>query len=310
MRRILVTVGLALMAFAAIAAPVSAHGGGDDGRFGDQKSGSWQKSDDQQGENQQGDDGDRWKSRHDDGDDGWKGHGDDGRHGFWKKGHGHGHGHGKKNKTFVCNGVFTGVKVKNVFVPPNGACTLNDSRVKRDVFVSKEAFFQATNTRIRGDVVAWKALTVFIDKGSTVGDDVTTGKTHQVFIFGATLFGGVRVEKSDEKVQVCGSDIGDDVKIKRSGRDILVGDPLAVDCAGNNVDGDVKVAGNFVDVELVIRGNTIEDDLRVLGNTGPAEKFVQNNTGGDELSCFANDPPFTASGNTGWSSTEGQCAAP
>jgi hypothetical protein len=136
-----------------------------------------------------------------------------------------------------------------------------------------------------------------------------TGRTHQVFVFGATVFGGVRVEQSDEKVQVCGSDIGDDVKIKRSGRDILVGDPLAVDCPGNNVDGDVQVAENAVDVELVIRGNTIGDDLRVFGNTGTAAKFVENNTGGDELSCNGNEPPFTASGNTGWNPTEGQCAA-
>lgn len=237
-----------------------------------------------------------------------------GQKGNGKKSHGkkHGHrGHGSHGKkTFRCDGVFTGVKLKSVYVPPNGACTLTDSRVKRDVFVSQEAYFQATNTRIRGDVEAWKALTVFIDTGSTVGDNVTAGRTHQVFVFGATVFGDVRVEQSDDKVQVCGSDIGDDVKIKRSGQDILVGDPLAVGCAGNNVDDDVKIEQNSVDEELVIRGNTIGDDLSVLGNKGTAGKFVEDNIGGDRLSCFANDPPFTASGNTGWNATEGQCATP
>jgi hypothetical protein len=275
MRKILVTVGLVLAALAVTASPVSAHGGGgDSGRHGDENKGSWDK----------------------------KGNG----HGHWKRGH-RGHGSGK---TFRCDGVFTGVKLKNVFVPPNGSCTLTNSRVRRDVFVAQEGFFQATNTRIRGDVKAWKALTVFIDTGSTVGDDVSAGRTHQVFVFGATVFGAVRVEQSDDKVQVCGSDIGDDLKIKRSGRDILVGDPLAVACAGNNVDGDVKIAENVVDVEITVRGNTIGEDMRVLGNTGTAAKFVENNVGGDTLSCQGNDPPFTASGNTGWIQTEGQCATP
>ena len=120
----------------------------------------------------------------------------------------------------------------------------------------------------------------------------------------------MRPRHAHQPAALRGSDIGDDLKIKRSGRDILVGDPLAVACAGNNVDGAVKVAGNFVDVEFTIRGNTIGEDMGVFGNTGPAAKFVENNVGGDRLSCFANDPPFTASGNTGWSQTEGQCATP
>ena len=58
----------------------------------------------------------------------------------------------------------------------------------------------------------------------------------------------------------------------------------------------------------MVRGNTIGDDLEVNRNGGPVEKFVEDNTGGEELECFGNEDPFTASGNTGWRVEEGQCA--
>jgi len=45
-------------------------------------------------------------------------------------------------------------------------------------------------------------------------------------------------------------------------------------------------------------------------NKGPAEKHVEDNKGGDELECRGNADPFTASGNTGWNDTEGQCEIP
>ena len=57
----------------------------------------------------------------------------------------------------------------------------------------------------------------------------------------------------------------------------------------------------------MVRGNTIADDLEVIGNSGDAAKFVENNAAEDELKCFRNSQPFTASGNTGWDSPSGQC---
>ena len=88
-----------------------------------------------------------------------------------------------------------------------------------------------------------------------------------------------------------------------------MGDPQAVDCAGNTVSqGDVEIERNFTDVEFVVRGNTIAGDLEVNRNTGPVEKFVEDNVGGDELECERNEEPFTASNNTGWRVEEGQCA--
>jgi hypothetical protein len=211
---------------------------------------------------------------------------------------------------FRCNEVVTGVTVKDVYVPRDGACTLVDSTVEGSVYVSRNAFFQATGTDIGGKVRSDDALTVFIDTGTTVGRSVRTDDTLQVFIFNATLGGDIEVEDSDEVVQICGTTVTNgDVEVERSGTDILVGDPEAVDCAGNTVDrGDVELRRNFTDVEFVVRGNTVtQGDLEVFGNRGPVEKFVEDNTGGDELECGGNSDPFTAANNTGWDEKEGQC---
>jgi hypothetical protein len=93
------------------------------------------------------------------------------------------------------------------------------------------------------------------------------------------------------------------------GTGILVGDPLAEGCRGNVVKrGDIKVTGNFTDIEFVIRGNAIrKGELVVLRNTGPVQKFIDANIGGDRLTCKQNTFPV-ASRSTGWDRKLGQCA--
>jgi hypothetical protein len=213
-----------------------------------------------------------------------------------------------------CNGTLTGQTIPgDLVVPENGSCLLANSSVGGNVKVGTNAFFQATGSQIAGGVKGKHAQTVFIDTGTTVGGDVDVWRTAQVFIFNSTLNGNLDADRSDEKVQVCGNHIDGWVAIHRSGRDILFGDPQTVDCAANTVlhSHSVKIADNFTDVELIARGNQIQGgDLRVNDNSGPSDKFVQDNTGGDDLECFGNDTPFTASGNTGWNDQRGQCAVP
>ena len=219
-------------------------------------------------------------------------------------------GHGK---AFRCNGVFTGVTVKDVLVPRGGACTLLSSTVKGKVKVLEDAYFQSTGTSIKKSVDGHKAQTIFIDTGSSVRRGVKAHKTAQVFVYNSTVGGDIDVKKAHGKVQVCGTTVfRGDIDVKKSGTDILIGDPLTVGCPGNTVRrGDVRVQQSFTDVELVIRGNSIaRGDLLVLDNSGPSVKFVQDNTGGDTLKCSSNDSPFVAYGNTGWNRMKGQCAGP
>jgi hypothetical protein len=217
----------------------------------------------------------------------------------------------KQGAPFKCDGVFTGVTIKHVVVPRDGACTLTHSTVKGKVRVLKNAYFQATDTSIRKKVVAKRAQTLFIDTDSRVGGGIQASKTIQVFVFNSTVAGDIDVRRASDRVQICGTTVRKGgIDVRRSRTDMLIGDPLAVGCPGNTVKrGDVRIQDNFTDVELVIRGNKItKGNLEVFDNTGPSDKFVQDNTGGRILRCADNRSPFTASANAGWQDEEGQCA--
>jgi hypothetical protein len=233
----------------------------------------------------------------------------------WRGGdnsHGYGDGWGHHDRAAKCNGVFTGATFRSdIMVPRNGSCTIIDSSVKGDVEVEKGAYFQSTGSSIREDVEGNDALSVFIDGGSTIGGDIVMDRTDQVFVFDSTINGGIGVYKATDTVNLCGNTVkGAGIGVLRSGRDILVGDPLTVDCAGNTVTrGGVMIALNYTDVELVVRGNSIQrGSMYVLGNSGPSDKFVQNNTGGRALLCLGNSSPFVGSPNSGWQNTGGQCS--
>lgn len=247
-----------------------------------------------------------------------RGHRAKGHHGH-KKGHGHHRGNEQGHKRhgdrgFKCNGTFTGITVRHLTVKPDDSCTLIRSTVTGDVSVRTNAYFEANNTSIGGDVEGKSALTVFIRDGSSVGGDVETKRTPQLFVFTSTVTGDIEAKNaiSDSgHVQVCGVNVLEgDILVKKVGGDVLVGDPLAADCPGNTVDhGSVWIERNVTDDELVVRGNNIpEGSLDVSDNTGPSDKFVQTNTGGKRLTCNDNAAPFVGSPNTGWAFTQGQCS--
>jgi hypothetical protein len=211
-----------------------------------------------------------------------------------------------------CNKTVTGRTVKgDLAVPARGACRLIDVTVRGDVKVRVGGFFQATHTTIRGSARGRRAQTLFLDGGSRVNGNVVGDRTGQVFVFASTVGGRIDVSRSAGKVNVCGNTVRGDIEIvDRSGPDILVGDPLAIDCPGNVVKrGNIEVVDSVTDIELVVRGNTLNrGDLILKRNGGPSTKFVQDNKGGGDLVCQANAAPFTASGNTGWDRLLGQCA--
>jgi hypothetical protein len=212
-----------------------------------------------------------------------------------------------------CDGTATGLTIRgDLNVPSGGSCQLINTTVRGDVKVRGGGYFEASNTTIRGDVKAKRAETVFIEGGSTVRGNVEADRTSQVFLFASTIGGNIEVERADDKVNVCGITVQGGIEVEKSSRDILVGDPLTTDCAGNVVKrGDIEIQDNDTDVELVVRGNTIKKgDLVVKHNTGTSDKIIDGNTGGDDLICKNNASPFTATANTGWDREVGQCDTP
>jgi hypothetical protein len=230
-----------------------------------------------------------------------------------KKPHKRGLKRDHRRRSVKCNGRLSGVTIKSdLVVPQNAACTLTKSTVKGDVAVQRNAYLQVTESSIRGNVKANGAQTVFIDTGSTLAGKLDTDKTAQVFAFNSTINGGIGISGATDKVNVCGNTVkGEGITVLRSGQDILVGDPLTVDCGGNKVvAGSVLIGQNDTDVELVVRGNAIsKGSLFVLNNTGPAAKIVQSNAGGKTLRCTGNSAAFTGAPNPGWQQYQGQCSA-
>jgi hypothetical protein len=213
-----------------------------------------------------------------------------------------------------CNTTLTGATIPDdLVVPENGECIIINSTVGDDVRVGKNAFFQATNSDIGDDVTASRSAGVFIHEGSSVGGDVNTRNSFTLDVFDSTVGEDIEVSGS-ASVHICGNDVADDIEVRNSGPpEIQVGDPGAGGCEGNTVGDDIEVERNKVGEfgVLAVSGNTVADDLEVNHNRGTSPfKSVANNEGGDELECRGNEEPFTASGNTGWNETEGQCAIP
>jgi hypothetical protein len=236
--------------------------------------------------------------------DGGNGGGDEAHHGDNNGGNDNG------DDAFTCNGAYAAVTINSdVVVPPNGVCALNGSTVNGSVEVLKNAYFESVITTVKEDVEGHRAQTIYVHDNSSVGGDLVSSRTAQMFVFDSTIGGGIGVDRSTDKVNVCGNTVnGAGIGVVRSGRDILVGDP-DVGCGGNTVSkGNVLIAHSNTDVELVVRGNSVPNgSMFVLDNKGPSDKFVQANNGGETLKCKGNESPFVGGPNGTWQSKQRQC---
>jgi hypothetical protein len=220
---------------------------------------------------------------------------------------------------FRCNGVFKGKAYGDVVVPRGAACALVDSTVAGDVRALKNSYFQATNTAVRGDIEGKEAQTIFIEAGSRAAS-IEAVNAVQFFVFNSTVLEDIEPERTREVVQICGNTLRrGNIEVRRSGpngtplnqhpgTDILIGDALTAGCRGNLVKrGDIKVVGNFANIEFVVSGNTIRrGNLEVLKNIGPVQKIVASNVGGNRLVCRSNTIAGVIA-NTRWDRTLGQC---
>jgi hypothetical protein len=204
-----------------------------------------------------------------------------------------------------CSGELNAVTVRNVVVPADGTCILRNSSVTGRVLASGNAYFQAIRTRIAGNVAGTGAQTLFVDNGSTVRGSVYASGVAQVFLFSSRVRRNVTVDRATDQVFICGSTVErGSIKVIRSARNIVIGDPRSGGCAGNFVRrGNMSVVGNITDVQLVVSGNRFpKGNLLVAGNTGPSQKIVRRNFGGRHIACPANAGQFRASENRRWKS--------
>jgi cytoskeletal protein CcmA (bactofilin family) len=214
----------------------------------------------------------------------------------------------------TCNDTYSGITVDDVVVPANGTCKLTDSTVAGRVTVRDGGYFEARGTTIANQVHATRAETLFIDAGSVVGSDIEANRTAQVFLYNSLAAREIDARRANDVVNVCGMTVRDDLEVKDSSDDILVGSSdQTTECAGNVVlRGDIEVERNVAETELVVQSNDLLDgDLEVNDNSGSSEfKLVQNNTGRNDerIVCEGNESPFTGSPNAGFGTAVGQCS--
>lgn len=235
----------------------------------------------------------------------------------WNRGQGGGEDsrYGGHRQSFSCDGTFTGITVRDVVVGPSDVCLLTNSVIRGDVRVQSNGDFEAGNTSIRGDVEGNQALTIYLYDGSNVGGQLETWDTAQVFAFNSAVGDGLSVIGSTDQVFLCNNTVGRGIAVLRSGPDILVGDHLDPNCAGNVVEwGNIVVSQNATYVELVVGDNSVMNgSMFVTGNTGTpvftSGESVLGNQGRGALFCFGNVAPFVGSPNPGWFRYAGQCSA-
>ncbi|MDF2847432.1 MAG: hypothetical protein K0R97_1414 [Oerskovia sp.] len=207
----------------------------------------------------------------------------------------------------------------DLVVPAGATCVLGGTTVQGSITVGDDAWLDATEAVIEGDVVATDAYGVLID-GASVGGDISSytagSRTGFLYLYdlrvgGSVATGGVDVEISDTKitgnlttqaatyvdllrtsvggdatlgdsdfgVSVGGAVVGGSLSVTGTSRDALI---------GANADGTADQWGNTVGGDLVLTGNTanlqvagttVHGAVRLADNT-PAANFGPGNTAG------------------------------
>ncbi len=186
----------------------------------------------------------------------------------------------KRDTSTICSGTLINMATADVTVPVGAVCRVSGSTLKGSVTVLRDAYFEASATKVTGSIRASGALTVFLHDGTDVAGSVEVDGAAQLFLYKTAVGGTVRVADSRAPgyghVQVCDTTAGG-IEVRRSGPDVLLGDPAA-GCLGNRVRRDLVAQDNVTASELDVSGNQVGGWLVVTGNTGSSPKRVVDNT--------------------------------
>src|SRR6185503_4894144 len=104
-----------------------------------------------------------------------------------------------------------------VVVPRGASCTLVDSTVTGGVTALRNAYFQASNSVVRGDIEGEEVQTIFIEGGSRVYGSVESVRAAQFFVFNSTVMEDSEPERTPETVHICGNNVRrGNIEVRRS----------------------------------------------------------------------------------------------
>jgi hypothetical protein len=237
-----------------------------------------------------------------------------------------------------CVGALPPGTYEDIVVPPGQFCFLQDSQVRGNVVVRREAFLFGQRNTVQGNVTGVEeegSISLF-DRNRVLGNvsavddaflnvldswvdgNVEGDKALVVDVLRSVVGGNITArEGTGGFARVCGTVVenGNIQVTKLSDSGVLIGDDFFCGFGfggGNEVrKGNIQAAENLIAPAfrtLGIDQNTVpQGNLQVLKNRGDSEKTVQFNTVGKNLQCFENTPPFVGTPNTA-GKHEGQCA--
>jgi hypothetical protein len=185
-----------------------------------------------------------------------------------------------------CDGVLPPGVYDNVVVPSGASCVI-------------------VGAEIRGNLKAEPGSLIIDVRNSTIHGNVEGDSFASFDLHGSMVGGDVTLKKFNTNVQVCGTQVRQDLQVEEGRGRVELGSP-ATGCAANEVGENLQAYKNLITVYLAIDGNMVGKNLQVYENMGSAPKSVEGNTVGQIVQCFKNEPPFKGGPNEA-PEREGEC---
>jgi hypothetical protein len=185
----------------------------------------------------------------------------------------------------TCVGVLPPGVYDNVVVPSGASCVI-------------------AGAEIRGNLKAEPGSQIIDVRNSTIHGNVEGDSFSSFDLHGSTVGGNVTLKKFTTNVQVCETQVREDLQVEDGQGRVELGNPPT--CAGNQVGENLQAYKNVITVYLAINGNMVGKNLQVYENVGLGPKTVEDNTVGQIVQCFKNEPPFKGGPNQA-PEREGEC---
>ena len=136
----------------------------------------------------------------------------------------------------ICRGTIGSRTLDNVRVPQGATCTLEGTRVKGTVYVSRDSVLRAIDVHVIGNIQAENSANVVVRAGSVVGGDVQVVQGKRARVAGSRVGGNILYDDQSGKVVARNSKVGGDVQAFQNTGGVVIAD--------NRIDGNLQCKAN------------------------------------------------------------------
>jgi hypothetical protein len=157
-----------------------------------------------------------------------------------------------------CTGTIGATTVDNVLVPSGRSCTLEGTKVKGTVKVSKNATLTVISARIVGNIQSQGHASVSVNGSTTVGGSIQLKQGGAFSINAARVTGNIQVVSNNGSSTISNNRVNQDIQVFSHSGGIAIN--------SNRVDGNLQCKGNSprpTGSGNIVQGNK-EDQCRRL----------------------------------------------